>query len=61
MSHTDADVDNTGVNATACVCIRQERRIKELEESLYKCQNVQEQVKGESLMFIVYRSILRHF
>lgn len=46
MSHTDADVDETGVNVTPCVCILQERRIKELEESLNKSQNMQEQVKG---------------
>lgn len=54
MSQTDAAVEETGVNVTPCVCILQERRIKELEESLNKCQNVQDQVKGQNLIFIIY-------
>ena len=44
------------VTGTLCVCYLQERRIKDLEETLTKCKNVQEQVKGQTpvLLFIYY-------
>lgn len=52
-----ADVGEKGGAVTPCVCVLQERRIKELEESLNKCQNVQEQVKGQSLTFVIHPNV----
>lgn len=39
------------------MCLLQEQRIKELEESLNKCQNVQPQVKGYNLFIRTYNHI----
>lgn len=57
VAPTGAGADQTGVNVTPCVCVLQERRIKELEESLNKCQNVQEQVKGQNLIFVIHHNV----
>lgn len=48
MSGRCSDLVEAAVTGVCRVCVRlQERRIKELEESLAKCQKVQEQVEGQ--------------